>query len=552
MESFWPQSWIVFLLAFYPANLCAVLLHELGHVLAAQLVGRRVFAWGIGASRVFFRMPLGKQRFYLGLPLNMGFTIACPNALGCQPISEFLFILGGPLITVVGLVAGLALWEWGINSDLLLAWIAVSAILAVTSIIPFPLTIGRIHCDNDAKLLGKLLIRGRQVSIGSVGAALQTMNGFADLLEQAGCRPGANLFQVYACMLETSLGNSEATRARLSQIDVDSLARLPTGKATYALAWSALSVDSNSDDAENRLATARELFGNDVDALFHIDCLHLEWKLVQGHDILAALDQLTGHAEDAARRDWLCALDVLRFNADDTSDPEERCLRLLSAYETFISDVTTAELLAATTERLVLRGAIDRARTFFQRAQLAIAESAEAISDTATREAFIRWTAAPLQRAVIGTQNDLPLFIPDTGTLEPKRTKSLRRLFAYATVVLGCASLGTAFLALNMPPGQSTSQAAGFVLLVFCFFVLALISTLISILRREQHYVHVSAGLVLAILGMLLAVLSDVNRREVKPPHFRGSHYRGQQIEIETLCTIHPTLGGNLLGSTQV
>ncbi len=40
----WPESWLTFWLAFYPALMLAVAWHELGHYLVARLLGHRVLA----------------------------------------------------------------------------------------------------------------------------------------------------------------------------------------------------------------------------------------------------------------------------------------------------------------------------------------------------------------------------------------------------------------------------------------------------------------------------------------------------------------------------
>ncbi|MEX2115024.1 MAG: site-2 protease family protein [Pirellulales bacterium] len=528
MDTLAPQSWIVFLLALYPMNLLAILLHELGHVLAARAIGVRIWAWGIGASRVFFHMAIGDQQFYLGRPLSLGLTIAEPRSLDRQPIADAIFILGGPIATVAGLGAGIVLWSWGIRSDILLAWLAISGFLSLASAVPFVIKTGRQQFVSDAGRLWQLAIWGRENRIASLGVALSNAECVATLLEQAGSRRGAALMSTVVHILEASLGNHQAARHGLFQIDADALKQSATGEAMAALAWAVTSVEANDDDAYDRIEYARHLFKDDNEAKFSTDVLHLQWMHRRGLDVRERLANLRTQATQSSRRDWLCTVDALRFDFDDSFKPDDECERLLTSYRGFMSVEAQSGVLAIATERLAKCDSLDRAHGYFERAQTTISQASASIADPATREMFVCQTAAPLQRAVAATPPDkCPLFISDFSGTVPGRqgsgSRPNRQFFCFATFASGITALMFSVLSVGLGPGQPTSKAAGMVLLVMLFFVLGLVTTLVSILRQERRYTYMWAGLLLATLGVAIAVVVDVNRKRTVSPRFRDA-----------------------------
>ncbi len=149
----WPESWAVFLIALWPAQFVSIIWHEAGHVVAARFAGLQTLAWGIGVRRPWMKLRLGRSVFYLALPTSMGLTIYRRKLIERQPMPEFLCILGGPAASWIAMLAGLGLWQYGGRSDILAAWIAITALHALTSSIPFMLQQGALRLDNDARLL---------------------------------------------------------------------------------------------------------------------------------------------------------------------------------------------------------------------------------------------------------------------------------------------------------------------------------------------------------------------------------------------------------------
>src|SRR5262249_7258919 len=152
----WPENWIVFLIALWPAQLLAIVLHEAGHMLAAWCVGIRVPAWGIGIRKVRLRVPIGSTVLYVGRPMSMGLTVCLGEPLELRRSGEMVMFLGGPLATLAGLAGGVALWRSGIKSDVLVAWIAISLLLSLTSTVPFVISNGAVSFKSDAMRLLEL------------------------------------------------------------------------------------------------------------------------------------------------------------------------------------------------------------------------------------------------------------------------------------------------------------------------------------------------------------------------------------------------------------
>lgn len=516
MSSIEPQSWWVFLVALVPALLLATLWHEAGHVVAGRIVGKEVLAWGLGVRKVFFRARLGRQYFYIGRPLTVGLTVSRQNIFDDRPTAAFVSTLGGPLASVLGLVLGLAVWRFGVRSDLLLAWIAISTLLSAVSVIPYTYRTGTIQLQSDAWLLGRILVFGSNTAPPHLGAVLANLRAMSELLDQVGCLHGAAFTHALAGVVEAALGDVDGAVEDLRLAEAIDLNHDPRSKAVATYARAIATVHENSDDAPRLLSDARHQFGDNMPARFAIDALEAHWLIKRGHDVGDRLAELHDAAEMAARRDWLCTVDSLRYAAGTEGEPDSAFHELAVRHRRFLSDAARAELLAIGTERLASRGEIDRSRSMFELARTAITEAAAAIVSPRTRAAFVRGTSAPLQRAVVATQNELPLFIPDRSNATTTTGAAVARgeFCAKATTFAGTVAGGAAVAYSMLRPESQDAAETICGSIVGAFFLLALVAALVSILRRERRILRVTSGLFLASMGILLFVLATRVRHD--------------------------------------
>jgi hypothetical protein len=367
-----------------------------------------------------------------------------------------------------------------------------------------------------------------------MGVALAHAESMVALLSGVGADSGAAVMKVIAHMMQASLGNHQAARDGLYQLDSDALRNTAIGDPLAALAWAVALVEANDDEAPDQIEQARSLFKNDGQADFSLDLLQVEWNSKRNRDIAVPLAQLRERATNERRRDHLAMIEIVHFETDPGAPAAAKCDRILASYRRYITPELRCQLLALTAERLAKQGDCDRSRIYFQRAQREIAAAAAAIADDATRQAFVRQVATPLRRAVIDTPSDrYPIFIGETTLNDTSVNARSKGFFANATVFLGVLSVVFAIASLRSATNVPASSPPALAMLSVLLFVLALVSTMISILRQERRNRLLLLGTVLATLGMLTAILSNENKRAKSAPR----NYRPVVHNVDSVVT---------------
>ena len=144
-----------------------VLPHELGHALAALLVGMRLFAVTIGTQgRVLFvRQVLGYDFIFHRIPIG-GHVLYTPRHLGFVRLRHFLAVLAGPLVDVLLIVIVL---KFVGNTSGESRWFYVStgfmygnAILLAVGLFPRKVEIEQKRVPNDGLLLATIPFMSRK------------------------------------------------------------------------------------------------------------------------------------------------------------------------------------------------------------------------------------------------------------------------------------------------------------------------------------------------------------------------------------------------------
>jgi Peptidase family M50 len=512
----WPESWWVFLIAVGPTMVAVVILHEAGHAICARISGLQVLAWGVGFQQPWIHFSTGRASFYLGRPLTAGVTLYVRRLIESQPAQEFATILGGPVASAVGLTAGLVMWFGVAHSDVLVAWIFNSAMICLTSAVPWTYHRGHFALDNDARLLLQILTKHQQTGPRPLGQTLGGIHVFAKLLAEIGLVDAATYYEATAATLEAALGDVNTARERLASIQVSKSNAIPSLPAIVSFAESVVAVAENSDDASHKIDNTMALCTSDQTAVFLLDCLREQWQLARKTDVRQRLNEIRDRAIVASRRDWLCTVEQLQFEDEPTDSPETQCNEFLERHRRYLSAESRARLLAITTERLVEGHDVARAGALFVAAQRAIFEAASTIGAPATRQAFIKDVAAPLQRAVSAANDGIPLFM----TTAPQEQSTRGSAFAWGTLVAGISTLVVSLVCVivdvSTATGRNQSTAEDWSLLIACGWLAALLGTLFSILRRERRFRTILCGMLLASLGLAIAIAGGIsNRRPV-------------------------------------
>ena len=519
----WPHSFIVFLIALWPAQIIAVALHEAGHVLAGRFVGVSVRAWGVGIHKVRFRIRLGRSIFYLAQPTNFGLTIYNGEPFELTRRQNIVFLAGGPIATFVGLAVGLMAWQYGIRSDLLVAWIVISFVFSCASILPYTYRVGAVTLQSDARRLMDLAVYGCPTRTMHSGATLSSTRRIAELLSELGDPCGASYFRIAAAFLETSLGDFDAARESIAIAESTSGVDLETIRPLAAIAQAVLAVETIPADADEPLCLAQSECAHDAMAQFLIELMQLEVRRVQGGDIREALQELRSRTDADSRPDWTCLCDAVLFEIDPPSDIERGYRELVKTHKSMLPDVTNVRLLTHVVERLTENADHVKARKLFSEAQKMIEATAGSIASETTRNRFVERAAAPLQRAVVTTTDQVPLFIDITSAhAEPKSAESKSRApaFAYLTLIAGIGSLvavATALALRDVGGNRSPGNVGGWTIVVSLLLFVSLCTSLISILRSERRLRTVLVGLALVALSIGIAVVLDLPQPNHRP-----------------------------------
>ena len=103
-----PAGWLfVNLFLFEFCLICTILPHEIGHALAARMLGWRVFHVIVGSGKTIYQKSiLGFKVEFKNIPLG-GLTVATPKDDNFSGFKHFVYIFAGPLVNLAMAAAGL-------------------------------------------------------------------------------------------------------------------------------------------------------------------------------------------------------------------------------------------------------------------------------------------------------------------------------------------------------------------------------------------------------------------------------------------------------------
>jgi hypothetical protein len=144
------------LIGFVPALYLAVLVHELGHVAAGLSVGLELRSLMVGAFLLTREAKGWKMRFTPRRILAGGLASMVPKSSNRLADRYIRLVLGGPVASVLLLVATLILIRIFPDNSALHVLLVVDCLIAVSAVIPYTL---RSH-SSDAKVIQLLLQHG--------------------------------------------------------------------------------------------------------------------------------------------------------------------------------------------------------------------------------------------------------------------------------------------------------------------------------------------------------------------------------------------------------
>ncbi|MDB5352107.1 MAG: hypothetical protein JWN86_3354 [Planctomycetota bacterium] len=288
------------LLACLPALPVAVFMHELGHVLAGRASGFVVTSFGLGIGRPLFVIPVGGMRVYACLvrPLQ-GITFAFLPQLHPTRLQLVAFTAGGILANAVAAAFSLAcswMLPWG--SPFWIAFAAINAILAVSSLIPYHYSAGQAPLRTDGALILQALRSGTLST--SAPRTIQTASSLRGLWASIGDTLILRVYLLSAASAWVELGDLGRAEALFRDAESTGGKIPPHIEALAALVRAEIAIGRRlSVEAESALVIAEAIYrrSGQPAGLYLVDLLRVSMQSLEG-DAARAAETLEALASD--------------------------------------------------------------------------------------------------------------------------------------------------------------------------------------------------------------------------------------------------------------
>lgn len=491
-----PSTGIEFGLAWLPALLLGIAMHEAGHVIGGRLAGIPILAWGIGVKDPWFRTRIGRTVFYIGWPLRGGLTIPATYTIERRPFREILLLAGGPAANLAGVMLGIALAATSIPAGIILSWVASSGFLFLISVIPCSPTMGGVKFKTDGlRILNALRFR-KQSPHESLGPLVFSCRVIHDLLVDMGHKEGARHFSLLMAYVDICLGNTSNAEERLSNAQSEDLPFDVVFVSYCRMMVASMNGDKQADDV---FELAKRLCKNDATALFVIEVNELPRRSGRGESIIDSLNKLKSHARNQKRGDWLSAVEIQEyFLRDDLGSADYIADDLLKRHARFVTEYEKASILALTTQRLFASGDDDKATQWFQTTKDYVRTTQCSISDRSTRQAFVNSAAKILANAPITSADwfewdDASQKIersdrregPNTEAKPIKRSSFIILAFVFSILAIVFTSILASYCNAEFP-SHSPTRIKRLFASVALYSILSFVFSFVGVYRKES------------------------------------------------------------------
>ena len=336
---------LILILAMLPALVLSVFIHEVGHAVLGYAAGYIITSFGVGMARPLFVVPFRGVRifFCLSKPFN-GITFAFHPDLLPSKHRLVAYLAGGVLFNAALALFCFVLLQWTPRGgSVWLSLLIFNTVLAVSSLIPFQVKVGKAVLRSDGALILQAIRCGmysQPAPITVLGLEfLQTLSlsvGDATL-SQIGLLGGAEAW--------AALEDSERADALMVQASNQPDSKIPALQAfrEYVRAEVALSA-GRTDEATTAIDRAESIFRS------------------EHHDVGLMLVSLLRVAVRIHRQEWNTAastLDHLRFNPSLQSRPNIGLARTVLRLSTAFAEADPPAIERLCQEYTSLQGKVD-------------------------------------------------------------------------------------------------------------------------------------------------------------------------------------------------
>ncbi len=390
--------------------------------------------------------------------------------------------------------------------------------------LPFRIKHGQLSLASDAWQLIDIARGQRNGRLQPPGATLGTVTAVGELLRRVGSDSAADYYQLLASLPRCELSDFstlDEARQLCQRLPAE---KFPEARQVLQFIEAAALVDSDDPSAEAFLAGARADAAQtpDYEILLFVQSCNL--KLQRGETVGEELQVRLEAARRENRPGRVAMLEILAFEANPPQQAAAACQALITRHRRDLTETQRAQLLSFVTELLVERQEYSSARECFHAALASITTVSQSVQVPEVRRRFILATSRPLQRAMLISNDDMPLFINE-GAGSPQVVPKFSKL----ALNLGWACIGFVISA-YMAKATEGGQLPGGLFFIFTLITLACllgatVSLVFSLVRRESRQVQGLFGLILGIVAMMLLVGlipdPDHPRRRLPPELFK-------------------------------
>lgn len=510
------------IVAFYAILYVSAFAHELGHAMAGRAAGFVVTSFGLGTARPFCVVPVGGMRVYFALvqPFQ-GIAFVYMTQLFPSKGRVIFFTAGGILAN--GALALVSLGIWAIFGNI--GWLVVAGVnglLAVVSLMPFQVRIGKASMRTDGALILQVLRSG---SIAAPSAMLiQTVEALRRFWLSIGDTLILRVYLLSAACAWSDLGDAE--RAELLYAEAETLQGPvpPALLASSAITGAAISLQTGRlDDLSRFLDTAESAWRSigDEAGLFLIELYRAQEKIQRG-DVNGAsveLDALTSNPLAVHHPELGVSTLAVRLSAAIVEADEATVDRLRVQYDsvrrTSPSVSRDLRVYRAVARFRSARGDHAGAEPLYRQALASASEIAASFGDTAQLGGFQQTRTDLLADArqcftALGKDDDaerLTLAVVDTIAAARLRDARFRRDGLWIMVLnLVCAALSS-MVAVHSHSVACFTLAALLVVFTFLGGLLLAIDPILSRLFPGARRSVGARTLLLACLPWVAAVV---------------------------------------------
>lgn len=382
----------------------ALIVHELGHVLAGIFAGFRIVSCGIGVTRPFARIRIAGVWFYLGRPLLRGLTLALPRRLGPDHKAMAILYAGGSSANLVtGIVAWvgwrhLADWtswrpfnDWTFSS----VFMDVSLMMGIANLVPF------YSSRNGSASDGLTIVRNLRNTLSYDHThSITSYEWVFNLFKSLSAREGVAYYGRALALECAFMGDFQTAEELLKDPGLPAAEPHSLAYQVELMVRATVAVGKKAPNAEELITEATKMC-TDEDASLRLKLLLAEHRLQTGQNPRPLIEEVLSIARNTQRHALTTeaeALLLLMAPAEEALREYKKLLQRSGPHR--LQSTTTLRLFVYLTKHVATHGSLEDADKMVEHGRLLLTSAAQLITNASIRERVIAAGMTKLRAAL--------------------------------------------------------------------------------------------------------------------------------------------------------